>query len=419
MRIKNLKLILPLAFFILNFSLANAADRGPVVSMELRDVEIRDVMRALGQEHNLNIIVDDKVTGKVTVSLQKVPLWDAIDSILRSKGLTYIKEDNIIRVVTFTEVGREEEGLITRTFVVSFANPKELEGVIKKVLSKKGDLISDPRTNTLVVKDIPANMPRVEALIKTLDTQPPQVMIDAKIVEANKDFGQSLGIQWGGSYSKSGVTIKGDTGTDSFAINLPAALPEVTASPFGAIRFGNVASSLTLALKISAIEQSGEGKILSNPRILTANNKKATISTGTKIRIVTAAADTIIVTGGTTTTTTEEIEATLKLEVTPQITQDGYIMLNIVTKKDEFDFTRTIQGFPAIITREAKTDLMIKDGETIVIGGIFTKSDVSTERAIPWISKIPILGWLFKSKTETEAVRELLIFVTPKIKRDI
>jgi len=395
---------------------AVADDRGPAVSLELRDVELKDVLRAIGQEHRINIIVDESATGKVTVSLRNVPLWDAIESILKGKGFTYIKEDNIVRVIKASE----DEELVTHTVTVSYANPKEVEAVIKKIMSKKGEVASDSRSNTIIIKDLPANIPKVEALIKTLDKVPPQVMIDARIVEMNRNTDSSLGIQWGGSYvtpsGKGNISLSGGSGPDNFAVNLPAALSSA-ASPFGALKVGLITGNLNLDIRLSAMEQSGDARILSNPRIMTSNNKKASISTGEKIRVVSNTTGTTIVTGGTTTTSsTEEIEALLKLEVTPQITADGRVIMNIITKKEEFDWTRTVNNIPAINTREAVTDVIVKNGETLVIGGIYTKSDSTGEMRVPYLSKIPLLGWLFKRHDEFSDIKELLIFLTPTVK---
>ncbi len=411
-----LAMILNLAFYITP-SVANS--KGPLVSFELRDVELRDLMRAIGQEHGINIIVDEQVTGKVTVSLRNVPLWDAIDSILKGKGYTYIKDANIVRIIPATE----DEDLITRTININYSNPKDLEPIIKKILSKKGEVASDIRTNTIIVKDIPNNVSKAEQMVRALDKASPQVMIDARIVEVNKGDDRSIGIQWGGSYTLSGgnttTTFEGTTGTDALAVNLPASLPTVSTTPFGAIKIGFLkGSNLSLDLRISAMEQSGQGKVLSNPRILTANNKKAFISTGEKIRIR-SSTGTTVVTGGTTSSTgTEEIEAVLKLEVTPQITPDGKVTMNILTKKEEFDWTRTVEKVPAKNSREANTEVTINDGETLVIGGIYTDSNSESVQKVPYLANIPVIGWLFKKKDTYYQTRELLIFLTPTIKRE-
>lgn len=411
-----LAMILNLAFSITPL-VANS--KGPLVSFELRDVELRDLMRAIGQEHGINIIVDEQVTGRVTVSLRNVPLWDAIDSILKGKGYTYIKDANIVRIMPATE----DEDLITKTISVNYANPKDLEPIVKKILSKKGEVASDIRTNTIIVKDIPNNVAKAEQMVRTLDKASPQVMIDARIVEVNKGNDRSIGIQWGGEYTLTGgnttTTFEGNTGTDTLAVNLPASLPTVSPTPFGAIKIGFLqGSNLSLDLRISAMEQSGQGKVLSNPRILTANNKKAFISTGEKIRIR-SSTGTTVVTGGTTTSAgTEEIEAVLKLEVTPQITPDGKVTMSILTKKEEFDWTKTVENVPAKNTREANTEVTINDGDTLVIGGIYIDSNTESFRQVPYLANIPVIGWLFKKKDSYYQTRELLIFLTPTIKKE-
>ncbi|MEW6408531.1 MAG: type IV pilus secretin PilQ [Nitrospirota bacterium] len=399
-------------------------------SLELRDVELKDVLRALGQVGGLNVVVGEKVTGKVTLSFDKVSLMDAFNAILKANNLAYYQDGNIVYVIT-APVTLEEEYLTFKTFPMNYADPKEVSTLVKGLLSSKGMVTVDSRTGTLLVKDVPANIERVSNLIKEVTGKPQQVMIEARIVEVSKTFGQALGVEWGGTYTTSGTpkwrqTIRGATGVSSFsgssnyAVNLPAVLATAASvNPFGAIglTFGNITNTKILELRLSALEQSGEGKVLSNPRILTMNNKPAIILTGTKVKVVIQPTTT---TGTTTTTTTttatsEQIEATLKLEVTPQVTADGGILMLIKTKRDEFDWSRAVQGYPAINTREAETTLSVMDGETVVIGGIYTKKETAQESGIPFLSKIPILGWLFKSKTEMDEVSELMIFITPKI----
>ncbi len=398
---------------------ALADDRGPMVSIELRDVEVSDMLRALGQEHQINIVVDESVTGRVTVSLRNVPLWDAVESILKGKGYTYVRDGNIVRVVR----AAEDEELVTKTVSVSYANPKEIEAILRKMLSKRGEVASDARSNTIIIKDIPANIPKAIGLVRVLDTVPPQVMIDARIVEVNRNMDQSLGIQWGGSYSSGDFSLGGATGANGFAVNLPSLPGSLTApdGPFqSALRIGLLTSRLDLDIRLSAMEENGDARILSNPRILTGNNKKASIATGEKIRVRSTSGTTTVVTGGTSNaiTGTEELEALLKLEVTPQITPEGTVMMNIFTKKEEFNFRRTVDNIPSKQSREATTDVTVRDGETIVLGGIITRSDQNLQTGVPGLAKIPVLGWLFKKEDTFVDEKELLIFITPTIAKD-
>jgi len=416
----------------LSYAASNSSsnEKGAPISMELRDVELSDVLRALGQEHGINIIIDEKVTGKVTVSLRNVPLWDAIDSILKGKGFTYIKDGNVVRVVS---AGADED-LMTYTATVNYANAKDIEGVITKVLSKRGSIASDPKSNMVVIRDIPSAIERVMELLKQVDAKTKQIMIEAKIVEVSTNASKDLGIQWGAQYTKGDVTVTGGAATTTssdvtttttqpltgawgstgipFNVNFPAAIGATTGG--AALGIGILAKNVILDLQISALESQGSAKTLSSPKVMVLDNQEAYIKSGTGILIPTST-----VTAGTTTTTSvTEKEAVLQLKVTPRVINDDQIYLKILTTRDTFDFSRSVQGTPPKNTRETQTNLIVKNGETIVIGGIYTENDSESESGVPWLSKIPLIGWLFKRETKTKDKTELLIFITPRIKAE-
>ena len=424
----SFSLILALAFLSADsYSASNSSlnEKGAPISMELRDVELSDVLRALGQEHGINIIIDEKVTGKVTVSLRNVPLWDAIDSILKGKGFAYIKDGNVVRVIS----SGADEDLATYTATVNYANAKDIEGIITKVLSKRGSIASDPKSNMVVIRDIPSAIERVTQLLKQVDVKTKQIMIEAKIVEVSTNESRELGIQWGAQYTRGDVTVKGvDTTTSStttgtttggltgstgisgnpFSVNLPAA---VGLGSGGVIGIGILAKNAILDLQISALETQGNARTLSNPKIMVLDNQEAYIKSGTGILVATTQQS------GATPTYTEK-EATLQLKVTPRVINDDQISLKILTSRDSFDFSRSVLGTPPKNTRETQTNLIVKNGETIVIGGIYTETDSESEGGIPLLSRIPLIGWLFKKETKTKDKTELLIFITPRIKVD-
>jgi type IV pilus assembly protein PilQ len=405
---------------------------GQVYTMEFRDADIKDVLRALGQENNLNIIISEKIQGKVTLSFNKVKLTDAIDSILRINNLTYHREGNVMMILA-SPFGEGEEGLITSRIPLDFANAKEVSENIKNMLSSKGKATIDQRTNTLIVKDVAENVKRIGDLVKSIDTKTPQVMIEARIVEARTSFSRELGIQWGlekqgstkyGSYTISGGGTKssssdttytpltggiGVSGT-GFMVNLPAS---VGSGSGGSIGLSFVTNSLGLDLQLSAMESTGKGKVLSNPRILTLDNKEAKISSGREIpiKVVTSVS-------GTTTTEIKTINASLSLTVTPHITSDDQIVMNIKAEKAEPDWTNEVDNIPTIIKKNATTDMIVRNGDTIVIGGIFTKEYSDSEDGVPFLSKIPVLGWFFKKKGIVDEQNELLIFITPTVVKD-
>ena len=427
----------------LSYAASNSSsnEKGAPISMELRDVELSDVLRALGQEHGINIIIDEKVTGKVTVSLRNVPLWDAIDSILKGKGFAYIKDGNVVRVIS----SGADEDLATYTATVNYAIAKDIEGVITKVLSKRGSIASDPKSNMIVIRDIPSAIERVTQLLKQVDVKTKQIMIEAKIVEVSTNASRELGIQWGTMYrsgdayvfgggssgttsgvgalpSKTtgpGTTTTGTTpltggagfGGSALNVNLPAA---VGAGAGGAIGIGILAKNAILDLQISALETQGNAKTLSSPKVVVLDNQEAYIKSGTGLLIPTSTT-----TAGTTTTTSvTEKEALLQLKVTPRVINDDQISLKILTSRDNFDFSRAVQGIPPKNTRETQTNLIVKNGETIVIGGIYTETEEESEGGVPLLSKIPLLGWLFKKEVKKKDKTELLIFITPRIIKD-
>lgn len=405
-------------------------------SMEFRNAELKDVLRALGQENQLNIIISDDVDGKLTLSFREVTFEEALEAILKINNLTSFREGDIIRVMK-SPFGEGEADLATKILPIHFANAKEMQESVKGLLTKKGSLTVDARTNALVVRDYAWNMAKIHEVVKELDSKTPQVMIEARIVEVNSNFTRELGVQWGGKVydasssgifqvtgAKSGTTgaLTGGTGLSgsNLAVNLPAAAGVGSGGGLG-FSFGNVASTLQLDLQLSAMEDTGRGKILSNPRILTLNNKEAKISSGTEILIPTtsilstASSASSTTAGSTATTGVTTIDAKLELTVTPHITPDNQILIHVKTNKKDPDFNRQVQNIPPLSTRTAETDLLVGDNETVVIGGIYTRNESQGEKGVPWLSKIPILGWLFKKETKTDIQNELLIFITPTV----
>jgi type IV pilus assembly protein PilQ len=409
-------------------------------SVELRDADIRDVLRAISQERGINVVIGEGVAGRVTLSFQSVSLGDAMDAILKAGDWAKIEEGGITRIVK-SSVQDSAGDLVTRMLPVQYASAKDLHAGIKELLSKKGSATVDERTNTLIVRDVVASVDWITTLVGQLDSRTPQVMIEARIVEASTNFARELGVQWGGAYSTQsgnrtttfhgGATKRLSTDTFAealtggiglsggpFAVNLPAAVGSGKGGAFG-ISFGNVADTVRLDLQLSALEDSGNGRILSTPRVLTLDNKEAKISSGTEILIPT----TTIVTAGTTTgggsvdapTGVETIDAKLELAVTPHVTPNREIVMHVKADKKDPDYTRQVQQIPPLNSRTAETHLLVKNGETVVIGGIVTNSTSVVENGVPWLSKIPILGWLFKKRSTVENQNELLVFITPTI----
>ncbi len=404
--------------------------------IDIKDIDIKDLLRYISEFAGLNLIVDQSVTGTATYRFKDIPWDQALDIILKDKGLGSELQNGVLRVAT-TEKFRQEEverrklkeeqdlsvPVQTITKPLSYAKVKDIEKIIKANLSKRGKLMVDERTNIIIVSDIPDKIPGIVELINTLDKATTQVLIEARIVEVAKTFKRELGIQWGftGIYDSSLGTQTGMNFPNSmsfggvidptsgkigsiggYAVNLPAT---GATSAFG-LHMGNVLGSFSLDMVLSAMEDDGLGRILSRPKVVTQNNKTAEIESGARIPIQTVQNNTV---------TVQYINASLKLEVTPQITAEGTIIMDVHVKKEEPDWTHVIQGNPTIVTRNASTQVLVRNGGTTVIGGIFQVNDQYDHGRVPGLSKIPLLGWLFKHDLNSTTNNELLIFVTPKI----
>ncbi len=396
---------------------------GEPISLDLKDADIKDVFRTISELTGLNIVVDPEVRGTVTVKLDNVPWDQALDLILKQNGLGYVLENNIMRIATTAKLQAEQADRArlaearqaaepTRTVIkkLSYTKAGDIVPVLKSVMSKRGDIVVDVRTNTLIIREIPTFMPAVLQLIDNLDTATPQVMIEARIVETTKSLGRSLGINWG----VNGVADEAHGNTTglvfpnngNFGINVPLA----TGTPIGALRLANIINSFNLDIAISAAENQGLLKIISSPKVAALTNTPALIQSGVQIPVQTNVNNT---------TTVIYVDATLQLSVTPQITNEGTILLTLNVQKREPAVALNLalgQNVPLTI-RQYRGEVLVRDGGTAVIGGIFQINDQDQNNMIPGLWKIPILGNLFKNKTRTEKHDELLIFVTPRILR--
>jgi len=378
-----------------------------------------------------NLFLHPDIKGRCTMKFIDVPWNQALDTILKTFSLGKAIEGNIIRIAPHTVFAKESEEaakaeaagimaepLATRIFPVSYADVSIIEASVKnsKILTPRGSISVDKRTSTMLVRDVESVFSQVENLLATLDQPTPQVMIEARIVEVNTSDVTDLGIQWGtflkgtntltslGGFSGLGT---GPFTGENYLVDFPGGAGAGSGAGF---TFGilNPARTMGLDLQLSALESAGKGKIVSNPRIMTVDNGKATISQGDSIPIRKLTSEGTI--------STEFKDYTLSMTVTPHITPDNSISMSVETKKEEPDWTRvSSEGTPASKKREANTNVIIKDGETVVIGGVFKTSRQDTESGIPGLMKIPILGWLFKNKKTQDDTSELLIFITPRI----
>ena len=416
---------------------------GKKVSFEFKDIDIHNLLRVIAEVSKKNIVVADDVTGKITIRLRNVPWDQALDIILSSKGLGKEEVGDIIRVAplkTLEEEARSreerkkalrrQEDLVVQLIPVNYAGATEMASRVKDVLSERGTVAVDARTNTLVVRDIGSNIGKARGLVEKLDTITPQVLIESRIVEASTSFSRSIGVQWGGSGQAAPgtgnatglsfpntvrVTGGSDLGTASatgvsappnFAVNLPAAVGAGAGGALG-FTFGSANGALNLNLRLSAAESNGTIKTISAPKVTTLQNQKASISQGVSIPFSQVSAQGV---------NTVFVEARLQLDVTPHITSDGSVLMAIRATNNQPDPANTgANGQPAIQKKEAETQVLVKDGDTTVIGGIYVRRGSTNESGVPWLMKIPILGFFFKTNTVAENRQELLIFITPRI----
>ncbi len=437
----------PLSFKEKTISGGGAKYTGEPISMSLKDADIKDVLRVFHDISKLNIVVHPAVSGKVTVDLENVPWDQAMDIVLKNNGLDYVYENNVIWVAQAGEIARKfaeqqrmqkekllAEEPVTFTKRLSYAKAQRMESIAQKFLSERGSIIIDERTNTLIIQEVPSKKAALLKLIESLDTATPQVLIEARIVESNITWTQSFGITWSGNWytgmdnagkvitTQGGTTgsgpagvyslhnFKNQTGFPNFGTgDFAVSLPPTASNGFIDLVLGNVTGSFFLDVRLAALENTGRARVLSAPRVVTQDNEKASIESGRQIPIRVATTDKISVIF---------VNATLKLDVTPQISADGNVNMTVDITNDSVDFANAEPGNPPpIIKKEAKTVLKVRDGQTAVIGGVFVTNEGISQNGLPFFSKIPVLGWLFKNRTKTKTNDELLIFLTPKIVR--
>jgi type IV pilus assembly protein PilQ len=415
---------------------------GEVLSLKFKDADLRDVVLYLADFAGLNVVFDPEVRGMVTVDLKDTPWDQALDIILKINKMGKTLEGNVLRIAPTAVLTREKEEerrllesqvlvgpMVTKTFTLSYSRASEVESLLRSKMSERGEMIVDERTNTLIITEVRDRMEILERLINVFDTATPQVSIEARIVEATSTFIRNLGVQWGfrgindpfygnqtslqfpnrslvdGALIPQGIVTKGVGGPlGGYGINLPA--PAFTTAV--GLSMANVLDTFRIDMALTALETSGEGRIISAPKVTTQNNQEAEIIQGRQIPVQTVANFTV---------TTRYVNAALELRATPQITAEGTIIMYIELRNNAADFANLVNGIPPITTQSAQTTVMVPNGGTTVIGGIYRTEDSITREKVPLLHKIPILGNLFKSFARTKQTRELLIFITPRIIR--
>ncbi|MBK1700041.1 type IV pilus secretin PilQ, partial [Thiococcus pfennigii] len=427
---------------------------GDRLSLNFQDIEVRAVLQLLADFTDFNLVASDTVAGNITLRLKNVPWDQALDIILKTKGLSKRQVGNVIMVAPTPEIAAQEElelksqqtieelAPLRSEFVqVNYAKASDFAAMIKSaennLLSERGNVSVDPRTNTLILRDTARNLEQIRGLVQRLDIPVRQVMIESRVVIASNDFARDLGVRFGFSRwqgnEKTGrfneitggmpgaisgtdtlgptwpglITIDDEANDVEDSVPLMVNLP--VNDPSGAVNFliGKVGSYL-LQLELSAMQREGRGEIVSSPRVITSDQHKATIKVGQEIPYQESA-------GASGATSVSFKDAVLQLDVTPQITPDDRIIMELKVNKDNADYGNVLNGVPPIDTRSVETKVLVDNGETVVLGGVFEREKSLAREQVPWLGNVPVLGHLFRTTARTDNNSELLIFVTPRI----
>ncbi len=399
---------------------------GEPISVNLKDVDLKDFFRLIHEISGLNVVLDPAVHGNLTIVLDDVPWDQALDIVLKNNNLSRQLEGNVLRIAAVETLRKEAENRrsqidaealavdkVSMTRFLSYAHAKDLLMPLKKFLSQRGDIVADERTNAVIVNDIPAVLPQIDRLLQQMDRKTQEVEIEARVVAATRSFARDIGTQlgfgWGngttsvgGAPATTGGTTSTTTGTIPLFSNLPAT------GPTSGLSFVNSSKNVKLDLILTWAESRGLLKVLSRPRVVTQNNIQAVVKQGVQLPIESMATL-------TSPATITYVAAFLRLTVTPQITSEGTIFLNVDVENTLPDRSDEINGNPALITQQATTQVLVTDGGTVVIGGVIQTQNSMNVSQVPLLGDIPYLGNLFKHRAVTTTTQELIFFITPRI----
>jgi type IV pilus secretin PilQ/predicted competence protein len=415
---------------------------GEPISVNLKDVDLKDFFRLIHEISGLNVVLDPMVHGNLTIVLDDVPWDQALDIVLKNNDLSRQLDGNVLRIATVETLRHEAENRrsqidaealavdkVSITRFLSYAHAKDLLMPLKKFLSQRGDIVADERTNSVIVSDIPSVLPQIDRLIQQMDRKTQEVEIEARVVAATRSFARDIGVQlglgWGnGTTGVGGVNAVGQSpilvgqqvgnplypvsGTPSAGTSVPLFSNLGVTGPTSGLQFVNATNNMRIDVILTMAESRGLLKVLSRPRIVTQNNIQAVVKQGTKIPIESAAS-----LGAPATIT--YVDAFLRLTVTPQITSEGTIFLNVDVENTLPDYSEVINGNPALITQQATTQVLVTDGGTVVIGGVIQTQNSLSVSQVPLLGDIPYLGNLFKHRTISTSNSELIFFITPRI----
>jgi type IV pilus assembly protein PilQ len=417
---------------------------GEPISVNLKDVDLKDFFRLIHEISGLNVVLDPNVHGNLTIVLDDVPWDQALDIVLKNNDLARELEGNVLRVATVETLKKEADGRraqaeaealavekVSVTRFLSYAHAKDVTVTVKKFLSQRGDVVADDRTNAVIVHDIPKVIPIIDRLLTQLDRKTQEVEIEARVVAATRQFARDIGTQfgfgWGDGHSAIGgnagagsspttvsnlspgyITVPPSTGGSGTGSTIPLFSNLGVAAPTSGLSFVNASNTVRIDAVLSMAESRGLLKVLSRPRVVTQNNIQALVKQGVRVPIVTQAQ-----LGGPPTVT--YVDAFLRLTVTPQITSENTIFLNVDVENTTPNFGQEVQGNPELITQQATTQVLVTDGGTVVIGGVIQTQNSINITQVPLLGNIPILGNLFKHVQVNTSNQELIFFITPRI----
>jgi type IV pilus assembly protein PilQ len=419
---------------------------GEPISVNLKDVDLKDFFRLIHEISGLNVVLDPNVHGTLTVVLDDVPWDQALDIVLKNNDLARELEGNVLRIATVETLKHEADARraqiesetlavekVSVTRFLSYAKAKDVIITVKKFLSQRGDVVADDRTNAVIINDIPKVLPIIDRLMTQLDRKTQEVEIEARVVAATRSFARDIGTQfgfgWGDGHSAIGgtqavgsspttvslggqgpgyITVPGASGGSTTGSSIPLFSNLPATSPTSGLTFVNASSTVRIDAVLSLAESRGLLKVLSRPRVVTQNNIQALVRQGVRVPIVTQAQ-----LGGPPTVT--YIDAFLRLTVTPQITSENTIFLNVDVENTTPNFGQEVQGNPELITQQATTQVLVTDGGTVVIGGVIQTQNSVNISQVPVLGNIPILGNLFKRTSVNTTNQELIFFITPRI----
>lgn len=408
---------------------------GEPISLNLKDADVKDFFRLVHEISGLNVVLDPAVKGSVTIVLDDVPWDQALAIVLKNNNMECELEGNVLRIATLDTLKREADSRkaqidaqlmavpkVTVTRFLSYARAQEVTPTLKRFMTSRGEVIADNRTNALIIEDVPSVIPTIDRLLKELDRKTQEVEIEARVVAATRTFARDLGTQVGFGWGNNPSAVGGVGAVGASPISVGVSNPLYTVigqaiplfsnfqanGPTSGLSFTNASSNYRIDVLLTMAERRGLLKILSRPRIVTQNNIQALVKQGVRVPVVTSAQ-----LGGPP--TVQYVDAFLRLTVTPQITAEKTIFLNVDVENTVPDFSNNVQGNPTLLTQQATTQVLVNDGGTVVIGGVIQTQNSVQIQQVPLLGNIPILGELFKRRSVSTSTQELIFFITPKI----